>query len=146
MRQRFLRSSLLIATLLSASGFAWAQEAALGRLFFTPQQRANLDTMRQHNVKQGSDPVTAKGMSITVQGVVRRSSGKDTAWVNGAAVSEPAEQLGSTSSPQRRQPTQLGIGERDVRVGDSINQSTGEQNDLLRGGQILIKPGNGKSQ
>lgn len=139
MRPSALPSTLLIIALLAAGNSAWGQEGNLGRLFFTPEQRASLDRLRQHSVKQSTDSATGNGLAITVQGVVRRSSGKDTAWVNGAELSESS---GQRSSNGRREPTRLGIGDRDVRVGDSINQSTGEQSDLLRGGQIQIKPGN----
>ena len=54
---------------------------ALGRLFFTPERRQQLDRQREMNIldKQQiqADP------TLTIDGVVTRSSGKRTAWVNG---------------------------------------------------------------
>lgn len=56
---------------------ASAEEQPLGRLFFTAQQRATLDRQRRQ-VPRASD---------TLNGEVRRSSGKNTRWVNGEAQS-----------------------------------------------------------
>lgn len=61
---------------------------SLGRLFFTPEQRAMLDIARQHD-----QPVTTaeegeqqpQRQNITVNGMVRRSDGQVTVWVNNKA-------------------------------------------------------------
>jgi len=50
----------------------------IGRLFFSPDERAMLDRMRQ---KSGGSTVSATNQ-ITLNGLVRRSGGKTTAWVN----------------------------------------------------------------
>jgi hypothetical protein len=65
---------LMIAFL---SGHAASAEL-LGRLFFSPDERAMLDRMRQ---KSGGSTVSATDQ-ITLNGLVRRSSGKTTAWIN----------------------------------------------------------------
>ena len=65
-----------------------AQAQTMGRLFFTPEQRAMLDVARQHD-----QPVTSpeegeqqlQKQNITVNGVVRRSDGQVTVWVNNKA-------------------------------------------------------------
>lgn len=61
---------LIAATLVSAE--------PLGRLFFTPEQRAQLEYSKpQHNDSAGS------GRGLTVNGIVQRQGGKRTAWING---------------------------------------------------------------
>lgn len=49
-----------------------AQDNLPGRLFFTPEQRAEIDRQRQTARPGGS-----------LNGEVRRSSGPDTRWING---------------------------------------------------------------
>ncbi|MEO1766678.1 hypothetical protein [Thiobacter aerophilum] len=58
---------------------AWADD--LGRLFFTPDERALLDLARrtQATAGAGQDP----GVGITLNGVVIRSDGRQTVWING---------------------------------------------------------------
>lgn len=87
---------------------AWntpAQEVNLGRLFFTPEQRARMDQQRL----RGIDPnlQAENGGSVTLNGLVTRSSGRSTAWLNGIPVEDqrPNVQLrpGETSAPSLRE-------------------------------------------
>jgi hypothetical protein len=93
----------------------WAQNQALGRLFFTPEQRSTLDRYRQ----QGNNHFDQEA-SYTLNGEVRRSSGKNTRWINGEA------QTG---------PTPRGV------IGDTYHPATGARDSLLGDGQIIVKPG-----
>lgn len=52
----------------------------LGRLFHSPQQRAVLDELRQRNSHINHDQHSD---TIALQGIVRRSSGLSTIWING---------------------------------------------------------------
>ena len=70
-----------------------------GRLFFTPDQRASLDraraqrartTLSTENTEQDAAPVS---QTITYGGVVRRSDGKSTTWLNSQPVND-REQFG----------------------------------------------------
>lgn len=92
----------------------------LGRLFYTPAERATLE--RQKKAATGGGEV---GAPTTLNGVVRRSSGRDTVWINGT----PAEE----KSVEAR---------RSQRVGETLAPS-GEVSDPLQGGTIVIrrKPG-----
>lgn len=72
---RFFAVALLLAI---ATGPAAAQ--TLGRLFFTEQQRQDLDRRRQANIQEASTVVDSL---VTVNGQVSRSSGKSTTWING---------------------------------------------------------------
>lgn len=54
----------------------------LGRLFFTQEQRAQLEYNYAHNVK--TDGSGAPSM-LRVNGIVQQHSGARTVWINGAA-------------------------------------------------------------
>lgn len=79
----------LIFTCLLATPFAQAE--GLGRLFFTPAQRAQLNSHHYLPATTLTTPTVLADVpeenrhSITVNGIVQRSGGKRTAWINGAA-------------------------------------------------------------
>ncbi len=91
-----LRLSILFCCALAAaltSVPAPAQER-LGRLFFTPAQRASLDVARSQRARaalstekpeQEAAPVP---QTITYSGVLRRSDGKTTVWINNQPVND----------------------------------------------------------
>lgn len=70
----------------------------LGRLFLTPQQRAQLETTRAQRdrrlLTQEAEGATAAPALppvpnvVTYSGVVRRNDGKSTVWINGKPVNE----------------------------------------------------------
>lgn len=68
-----------------------AQER-LGRLFFTPAQRASLDVARSQRARTALDTekteqeATPVPQTITYGGVLRRSDGKTTVWINNQPV------------------------------------------------------------
>ena len=77
---------LLISFLISLAALpVWAQSDNLGRLFFTPQQRAALDRERLLGFSQRPSSLDGDA-SYTFNGEVRRSSGKNTRWINGVPV------------------------------------------------------------
>ena len=61
---------------LTASTLASAEE--LGRLFYTPEQRAQLD----YNYAQGADS-TNNSSTLMLNGIVQKHGGKRTIWING---------------------------------------------------------------
>jgi len=62
--------------------------APMGRLFFTPEERARID------LGQGSAAPTAKVTTEpTINGFVRRGNGTATVWIDGKARQESAQQL-----------------------------------------------------
>src|SRR5262245_50156329 len=77
---------LACVALCGASAPANAQ--ALGRLFFTPQQRQDLDRRRETNAVE-AQPAVVESL-LTVNGHVVRSTGKTTTWVNGVAQHDAA--------------------------------------------------------
>ncbi len=78
---------LLIAALLGALPAANAADA-IGRIFFSPEQRAQLDLARSQRIvaiQAKDEPVPE---FVTYNGIVRRSDGKATVWVNNKAMSD----------------------------------------------------------
>lgn len=71
-----LRTLLLVGLLPAAAGTADAGE--LGRLFFTPEQRAQFEYRQQQGE---STPDSTR--SLTVNGIVQKHGGERTVWING---------------------------------------------------------------
>lgn len=59
-------------------------DEALGRLFYTPEQRARMDVARQHqrSVKIDEEESAPQSDTIRLNGVITRSDGKSILWVN----------------------------------------------------------------
>jgi hypothetical protein len=82
----------------AATMFIWvtgfAQEAPLGRLFLTPEQRAALNNARRNNIRAeavAATPVEKKPRalrtrSVEINGLVKRSDGETIVWVNGRPI------------------------------------------------------------
>ena len=106
-------SFLLLTTLFGLLPAAQADE--LGRLFFTPQQRQQLEFQ-----EASSDNGSAEGVHrnyIVVNGVVQKQGGNRTVWVNGAAQSAGRGNDKNPSTvpvtvPGKSQPVQLKVGQR----------------------------------
>lgn len=94
-----MKHKYLFLLIFFSSTHLWAADG-LGRLFFTPEQRAQLDVIRARRdprqpVPTGAEPVgttpapTPQGPdTVTYNGVVRRSDGKSTVWINGKPIDE----------------------------------------------------------
>ena len=114
----------------------------LGRLFFTPERRQQLDHQRQFNVREHAVRVDP---TLTIDGIVTRSSGKRTVWVNGVAAEENDTSAGIHVIPERKNPGHVVVqsGESSspasARVGDTLSRDTGESIDLLQGGRIVVR-------
>ncbi len=77
--------------------------AGLGRLFTTPDKRAKLDTMRTRNLPADS---VADSTEMRLDGIVLRSDGKKTVWLNGAPMHDrmPVVQVGVSSARMQTRP------------------------------------------
>jgi hypothetical protein len=138
MRDRSL--SLLIGTLLWALAATAESAENLGRLFFTPQQRQDLDRRRQANIQESAVTVNS---SLTVEGQVSRSQGKSTVWINGV----PQESSRKPPDPTRVA-IPMGEGETSVsvKIGQTLDKVRGRIKDPIEDGKILTpsdrrKPG-----
>lgn len=131
-------SSTLLALCLSLSLSleSIAQQETLGRLFLTPERRAALDRVRQQNPANQHEAIS-ENARLTVNGIVRRSSGRNTAWVNGNTLNEtsPAGELDFRKSAGRDDQVFVSTGStrQALRVGDSLNRDSGAKEEILPG-------------
>jgi hypothetical protein len=117
---------------LAAPGAAGAE--ALGRLFFTPAQRQNLDHRRATNRAEEEAPRIQKG-PLTLDGHIQRSSGKTTTWINGA----PQYDSHSGREPARvTLVPNAGAPGVSLKVGETYERASGEVRDGLNGGEIAV--------
>ena len=81
-----MRTSIVLLVLL----LPLASHAAepLGRLFFSPEQRAQLDALRTKKVVAAQAKDEPAPEFITYNGIIRRDDGKTTVWVNNKSLSE----------------------------------------------------------
>ena len=136
---------LLLAAALLVAGHAAAQE--LGRLFFTPEQRAALDVRRKARVPDKPAAVPQAESPITrINGAVQRSGGKSTVWVNGEAIPEGSQPDNAQPAPRGSNPGRVTLprgegGQRyDLRVGESLDRGSGEVRDVIGEGEINVGP------
>ena len=133
-----VRTVLLGVALALLAGKAAAE--SLDRLFFTPERRAALELQRQMNVQEAQ---TLEGATMSLDGMVVRSSGRNTVWVNRRPQSERSPSTGVTAMVQPGGKAVVTPGEEtpaELKVGESINRATREKNDGLGGGRIVAKP------
>ena len=104
--------TLLLMTLLGL--VPAAQADVLGRLFFTPQQRQQLEF--QTTRSNTSTDSGGRRNYIIVNGVVQKHGGNRTVWINGAA--QPTEQgnernptTQTVTVPGKSHPVQLKVGQ-----------------------------------
>ena len=137
-----LLCALALVTLLCQTAGAEETSGQLGRLFFTPERRQNLDRLRQLNIQEQQE--MPEDTALTINGVVTRSSGRRTVWINGVSQNEN-DMAGSVSvTPNRRDPARVTVHVSDTpvakaKVGETVNRDTGEATDLLNGGRIGTK-------
>ena len=140
-RPHFAALSTLI--LLCAIPAPTLAEDSLGRLFFTPERRQAMDRQRQLNPLGTTESASSETPTLTINGIVTRSSGKRTVWINGEAQHEN-DNLGTVHAlPDPRHPGQVSIHPDDApparaAVGDTVLRDTGETAPLLGDGQIRI--------
>jgi hypothetical protein len=113
-----------------ATGQVAAQER-LGRLFFTEQQRQDLDRRRQANIQEAATVVES---FVTVNGQVSRSSGRSTTWLNGV----PQDTARRPLDPARvTVPGGDGAPSVNLKIGQTLDKIRGEVRDPVGGGRIL---------
>lgn len=136
---RYLLVLALLAAGLGAFPASAAEAEALGRLFFSPERRLALERQRTHNVQQVQ---ALQGATMSLDGVVYRSSGKSTVWINQHAQNEnDARRTGVTATLSPRNPGRALIAPGEdtpaqLKVGEAVNRATGERNTRLGGGQV----------
>lgn len=137
-----MRRALAVLLLLVA-GTAQADE--LGRLFFTPAERAALDARRKARVPDRPAAAVIISPVTRIDGYVKRSEGPSTVWMNGESVLE-----GSPDAPRIDAAAGSGDGRVSVPVGDNgrhvelkpgqaLDRGNGEVKDMIGDGEIRIR-------
>ena len=139
-----MRLALALVAVLLICLPARAQE--LGRLFFTPDQRAALDARRRARVPDKPTPVPIVASPTTrLDGYVRRSDGRATVWVNGAALDDTG--AGAPRIDPRRgtdASVSLPVGDSGARArlkpGEVLDRGSGEVRDVLGpNGEVRVR-------
>ncbi|MCX7897037.1 MAG: hypothetical protein N2441_04110 [Rhodocyclaceae bacterium] len=136
-----LSYSLPIVMSLAVMEVATAQEwEALGRLFYTPAGRQALD--RQRASLSHGPRLPLAGESLRIDGVVMRSEGRHTIWINGVGHTEDQAHLATRAvrtSPRRFGKVLIMNGEAgpiEMSIGSRYDPNTGKVQDLLGEGKI----------
>lgn len=106
----------------------------LGRLFFTPEQRAAMDARRKARVPDKPAAAAVASPTTRLDGYVRRSRGPSTVWVDG-------ESVDARPGAEGRVPVPVGEGRARVpmKPGEVLDRGTGEVRDVLGEGEIRIR-------
>ncbi len=132
--RRLFAGAFLLAV---ATGQVAAQEK-LGRLFFTEQQRQDLDRRRQANIQETAAAVES---TVTVNGQVSRSSGRSTTWLNGV----PQENSRRPLDPARvTLPGGEGAPSVSLKIGQTLDKIRGEIRDPAKDGRMATPPREGE--
>lgn len=127
---------LTVMALMAASTGASAQE--LGRLFFTPAERAALDARRKARVPDKPAAAVVASPTTKLDGYVKRSGGPSTVWVNGEPLPE-----GGGDGPRIGPRVSIPVGEGGRRAalkpGEVLDRGTGEVRDVIGDGEIRIR-------
>jgi len=103
-----------LALLLALSTAPSAQADSLGRLFFTPEQRAQLEHERTIKPTAEDEPSTSV---LTVNGIVQKKGGTRTVWINSVPQSagnsdEYSPEALPISVPGQSQPVKVKVGQK----------------------------------
>lgn len=135
----------LVAIACVLAGLAAPAAAAeeLGRLFFTPQQRAELEARRKARIPDKPTAPVIESPVTTVNGYVQRSGGRSTVWINGQPIPQGTQPEGTHVYPGAS-PSRVGVGVAadrrrfELEVGQSVERDTGKVKGLLNGGEIVV--------
>jgi len=119
-----------------------AQAEPLGRLFHTPEQRALLDNARKTMPMNTSieSEAAPTAPDFTLKGIVTRSDGKRSIWVNNHVEYDAAQ---PSAQDRNKLQVQLPNGEVKLKVGQRIDPATGQVTESFRHpspGPAIAKP------
>jgi hypothetical protein len=125
----------------AAPAYAAEPTPKLGRLFLSPDWRANLERQRQLNIRETRN---LEGDSVRLDGVVVRSTGKSTVWVNNLPQTESSQVSGMVAAASRRELGRATLRTdaeppADLKVGVTLNRATRETTGGLADGEIRIQ-------
>jgi len=134
-----MKGLLMLLILVGFPGLGIAED--LGRLFFTPEQRAALDARRKARVPDRPNITTTVSPTTRLDGYVKRQGGRSTVFVNGDAVLEGTADAPLVDPERRggRVPVTSGEGGQrvELRPGETLDRGTGQVRDVLgEGGRV----------
>ena len=137
---------LALAAVLCACAAPARAAEPLGRLFFTPEQRAALDARRRARVPDKPAAAVVASPVTRIDGYVKRSQGPSTVWMNGESLSEGSPEAPRIEGPARADGSvSISIGESGRRVrlkpGESLDRGSGEVKDVIGDGAIEVRRG-----
>ncbi len=134
-RADFVRRLFAATFLLGVATGQVAAQENLGRLFFSEQQRQDLDRHRQANIQETAVVIES---TVTVNGQVSRSSGRSTTWINGV----PQESVRKPADAARvALPGGEGAPSVSLKVGQTLDKVRGEIRDPVSSGSIVTPSG-----
>ena len=143
---------LLAGCLLTPPGIASGADAIPGRLFTTPEWRTAVDRQRQAAARQSLPADGIAGDQLRLDGVVVRSSGRSTVWINRQAQHDRQYTGGFVAQPSPQHPEKVAIGNVpvpgggpgdghpvDLKVGTTLDLGTGTARGGLANGEIRVR-------
>lgn len=124
---------LLCLTLLLPAFPAWGEET-LGRLFFSPEQRLQLELQRNHSL--AGNALTTGSTGLALEGLVRRSGARGKLWINGQGIDTPPS---SPASAPEYFAIENPLGQHQLRVGDRLLSEQNTVAPLLPASAIRIR-------
>ena len=128
-----MKRALILLLFLSAHPAYGAEP--LGRLFYTPAQRAQLDVLRsqKHIAPPAAEPEQPATIPETVRydGIVRRNDGTTTVWINNHALPEgkPAGELPISARVRADHRLSITV----PQIGKSVELKVGQSAELVSG-------------
>jgi hypothetical protein len=118
-------------------------DETLGRLFYTPEQRARMDVARQHerSVKIDEEESVPQSANILLNGVITRSDGKSTLWINNRIQNETSRAATVGKGGEVRIVTPDAKRTVPLKVGQSIDLSSGQVEEIYRRPSPVHAPG-----
>lgn len=122
---------------------ACSADETLGRLFFSPEQRKSLDHRRQ--LKPAGNEAPEGRPALTINGLLTRSNGQRTSWVNGVARNENERSASIVVVAHQNDPGRVVLSGTDLpatnaRVGETLRRDGLTVQGLLNGGHVAINP------
>lgn len=108
----------LLLPFLLHTNLTWGETKTLGRLFFSPEERASFDQRRRQNMHSPGETEE----HFTLNGELQRKHGNPVYWGNGRRLPEGAK-------PPKN-----------ILVGDTTHGGTGKTEGIIRDGTITIRP------
>lgn len=142
----WISATPLLLVLTTSLADAETAATGYGRVFFTPQDRVLLDGARRNKIRTVAKttaprpaPIAAAAPSkperpsgnVTLNGIVRRSDGESTIWVNGVAMPADAQTGKVQVAPSTSQsgviriPNTSDAGPVELKVGQKLDLSSG---------------------